>query len=85
MANNTNNFFVRSVHENDKLTGTNVLDWHRNLRIALGQERKLHVIEIPSPAPPAENATRAQQNAYQKNIDDANDVACLMLIGMLMR
>ena len=82
MANNTNNFSVRSVLEKDKLTGTNFLDWHRNLRIVLRQEKRLHVIENPVPAAPGENATRAQQNAYQKQVDDANDVACLMLATM---
>ena len=82
MANNSNNFSVRSVLEKDKLTGTNFFDWYRNLRIVLRQERKLHVIEVPHPEPLAEGATRAQQNAYQKNIDDVTDVACLMLATM---
>lgn len=83
MAQNTNNnFSVRSVLEKDKLTGNNFLDWSRNLRIVLRQERKFYVVEIPPPAPLPANATSAQQNAYQKHIDDATDVACLMLATM---
>ncbi|XP_063936488.1 uncharacterized protein LOC135148376 [Daucus carota subsp. sativus] len=82
MANNSNNFSVRSVLEKDKLTGTNFLDWQRNLRIVLKQERKLYVIDIPRPTPLAEGSTRAQHTAYQKHIDDDTDVQCLMLATM---
>ena len=82
MVNNSNNFCVRSVVERDKLTGTNFLDWQRNLRIVLRQERKLHVIDVPRPEPLLEGASRAQQNVYQKHIDDDTDVTCLMLANM---
>ncbi|KAL8109335.1 hypothetical protein AgCh_025432 [Apium graveolens] len=53
MANNSNNFSMRSVLEKDKLIGTNFLDWQRNLRIVLKQERKLYIIDIPRPTPGA--------------------------------
>ena len=82
MANNSNNFSVRSVLEKDKLTGTNFLDWYRNLRIVLRQERKLHAIEVPHPQPLPTGATLAQQTAYQRHVDDATDVSCLMLATM---
>ena len=59
MANNSNNFFVRSVHEKDKLTGTNFLDWQRNFRIVIRQERKLYVIDVPRPEPLPEGASIA--------------------------
>ncbi|XP_074342052.1 uncharacterized protein LOC141679450 [Apium graveolens] len=79
MVNNSNNFFIRSILEKNKLTGTNFLDWQRNLRIVLKQERKLHVIDVPCPGPLPEGATCVQQAAYQKHIDDDTDVTCLML------
>ena len=81
-SNHSNNFSVRSVLEKDKLSGTNFLDWQRNLRIALRQERKLYVLDIPHPQPLAAGATEAQRNAYQKHLDDATDVCCLMLATM---
>ena len=62
MANNTTNFSIRSVLEKDKLTGTNFLDWFRNLRIVLMQERKLHVLEVPHPQPLLAGDTCAGQN-----------------------
>ena len=83
MASNTpNNLSLRSVLEKDKLTGTNFLDWYRNLRIVLKHERKLYVLEQPIPEPPAPNAPRAEKDAYKKHQDDALDVGCLMLATM---
>ena len=44
----TNNIIsLRSLLEKEKLNGTNFLDWFRNLRIVLKQERKEFVIEEP--------------------------------------
>ena len=83
MANNTNTLSVRSVLEKEKLTGgNNFLDWQRNLRIVLRQERKLHVIDIPPPGPLPEGATADERAAHTRDENDANDVACLMLATM---
>ena len=73
---------LRSVLEKDKLTGTNFLDWFRNLRIVLKQERKLYVLEEPHPEEPVDNAPRAEKNAYEKHHNDYIDIACLMLATM---
>ncbi|KAJ9561517.1 hypothetical protein OSB04_006677 [Centaurea solstitialis] len=64
----TNNLSLRSILEKDKLTGSNFLDWERNLMIVLRHERKWYVLEEPlGEAPPAtapaaaRNATRSTQ------------------------
>ena len=79
-SNNTSTFTLRSVLEKEKLNGTNFLDWSRNLRIVLKQERKMYVLdnEIPD-EPPANNAPRAERDAYSKHLNDYVDVTCLML------
>ena len=85
MANNNNNnstMSLRSVLEKDKLTGTNFLDWFRNLRIVLKQERKLYVLDEPLPKEPADNVPRVEKNVYEKHHNDSIDVACLMLATM---
>ena len=82
MANNNNNnstMSLLSVLEKDKLTGTIFLDCFRNLRIVLKQERKLYVLDEPFPKEPADNAPRAEKNAYGKHHNDSIDVACLTL------
>ncbi|CAJ2651929.1 unnamed protein product [Trifolium pratense] len=76
---------MRSILDKEKLSGTNFLDWHRNLRIVLMHEKKLYAIEEPQPDPeeePAANAPKAQRDAYQKRVDDALDAKCLMLATM---
>ena len=83
MANNSSTLSLRSILEKDKLTGTNFLDWFRNVRIVLTQERKLYVLENPIPEQPAANAPRAQRDAYEKHQSDSVDVACLMLATMV--
>ena len=74
MANTNNKITVHSLRgilEKEKLTGANFPNWHRNLRIVLRQEHKLHVIDDPIPVEPAEGATLAQHTAYQKLCDEA--------------
>ena len=81
--NNTAAFSLRSVLEKEKLNTTNFLDWFRNLRIVLKQERKDYVLENAIPEEePAANAPRAQKDAYQKHLNDDLDVSCLMLASM---
>ncbi|KAK8701343.1 hypothetical protein V6N13_019731 [Hibiscus sabdariffa] len=80
MTNNT--ISLRSLLEKEKLNGINFLDWFRNLRIVLKQERKEYVIEEPVPDEPAANAPRADKDKFKKHMDDMVDVGCLMLATM---
>ncbi|KAK8985803.1 hypothetical protein V6N11_021656 [Hibiscus sabdariffa] len=80
MTNNT--ISLRSLLEKENLNGINFLDWFRNLRIVLKQERKEYVIEEPVPDEPAANAPRADKDKFKKHMDDMVDVGCLMLATM---
>ncbi|KAK8499447.1 hypothetical protein V6N12_012501 [Hibiscus sabdariffa] len=80
MTNNT--ISLRSLLEKEKSNGINFLDWFRNLRIVLKQERKEYVIEEPVPDEPAANAPRADKDKFKKHMDDMVDVGCLMLAAM---
>ena len=80
--NSTSNITLRTVLEKEKLNGTNFLDWFRNLRIVLKQERKLYVLDAATPPQPAANAPRAEKDAHTKHTNDAVDVGCLMLATM---
>ncbi|KAK2429799.1 secreted RxLR effector protein [Trifolium repens] len=83
MSSNTSNNILRSILDKEKLNGSNFLDWHRNLRIVLKHDNKLYALEEPVPEnEPANNAPRAEKDAYKKHVDDANEVACLMLATM---
>ncbi|KAK8619728.1 hypothetical protein V6N13_136008 [Hibiscus sabdariffa] len=80
MANNT--ISLRSLLEKEKLNGINFLDWFRNLRIVLKQERKEYVIEEAVPNDPGPNASRDDKDKFKKHMDDMVDVGCLMLATM---
>ena len=79
-SNNTSTFTLLYVLEKEKLNGTNFLDWSRNLRIVLKQERKMYVLdnEIPN-EPPSNNVPRAERDAYSKHLNDSVDATCLCL------
>ena len=81
-SNDTSNMTLWSVLEKDKLNGTNFLDWFKNLKIVLKQEKKLYVLEGSISEEPASNASKNQKDAYSKHISDSVDVTCLMLATM---
>ncbi|KAL4361036.1 hypothetical protein GQ457_04G021110 [Hibiscus cannabinus] len=81
MANN--NLSLRSLLQKEKLNGIHFLDWFRNVRIVLKQERKEYVIEEPIPDEPEANAPRANDDKFKKHTDDMLDVNCLMLATMV--
>ncbi|KAK8621633.1 hypothetical protein V6N13_081066 [Hibiscus sabdariffa] len=80
MTNNT--ISLRSLLEKEKLNGINFLDWFRNLRIVLKQERKDYVIEEAIPNDPGPSASRVDKDKFKKHMDNMLDVGCLMLATM---
>ncbi|KAI3780382.1 hypothetical protein L2E82_10363 [Cichorium intybus] len=68
----------------DKLTGSNYLDWMRSVRIALRYDKKEWVLDTALPEAPADDATRAVRDAWQKHKDQSDEVACLMLATMVL-
>jgi len=83
MKSNTSNNILRSIIDKEKLSETNFLDWHRNLRIVLKHEKKLYVHDelVHEEAPPS-GASRANRDAYSKHANDVVDVLCIMLATM---
>ena len=69
---------LRSVLDVNKLTGTNFIDWLRNLRIGLRPEKIAYVLVAPLPVSPYVG----DQIAYQKHMDDSIIAACIMLASM---
>ena len=88
MANNLNNtsssspFNLRSIHDKEKLNGRNFLDWQRNLRIVLMQEKEEYIIDTPIPDLPEGGGTVTERSAQRRHIDASTVVKCLMLATM---
>ena len=76
-------FNLRSILEKGKLNKTNFVDWNRNLRIVLRQEKKEYILDTSYPNEPQNVAYNSNAyRAYVKHTDDVVDVQCLMLASM---
>ena len=72
MTTNTSNNILQSILDKEKLSGTNFLDWHRNLRIVLKHDKKLYVLETPVLEEELTiYAPKAEKSAYKKHVNDA--------------
>ncbi|GJY54317.1 hypothetical protein Tco_0445981 [Tanacetum coccineum] len=81
-AQNTNNTTIRSILQQEKLTGPNFTNWYRNLRNILRFEGKLAHLEQPLIPLPLHAAPQAVRDTYKVLFDAQNEVACLMLGSM---
>ena len=87
MANNNNaiptvhNLSLRTILEKERLNNGNFMDWYRNLRIVLRQEKKSYVLDDPIPDQPDEDNVEAF-NDWVKYVEDSVQVSCLMLASM---
>ncbi|GJV11326.1 hypothetical protein Tco_1352867 [Tanacetum coccineum] len=57
----------------EKFNGSNFLDWYRNLRIVLRNEKKLHHLEEALPEAPPTTATTAVHNAYTRRVTEQQE------------
>ena len=73
---------LKSILDANKLTGTNFMDWLRNLRIVLKAEKIAYVLDAPLLVSPSVDASVEDQRPYQKHLDDSIIIACIMLASM---
>ena len=80
-----NNLFpINVILEKEKLheSGTNFVDWYRNVRIVLKGCKKDYVLEATLGDSPPENATEEAMNLFYQRSDDYIAVQCAMLAAM---
>ncbi|GKD33475.1 hypothetical protein Tco_1248984 [Tanacetum coccineum] len=71
-------FDSHAILTNEKLTGPNFMNWHRNLKIALRYEKKLVYLEKPlQPAPDHATAIPEVIDAYYDLVNAQQEVAYL--------
>jgi hypothetical protein len=78
---NTSAFHLRSLLEKEKFNGANFMDWYRNLRIVLRQEKTEYVPE-PYPEDLLAGSSAAECRAHEKRCEDTLNVNCLILSTM---
>jgi hypothetical protein len=60
----------------------NLLDWHRNVRVVLKQEKRLYVLESHIPRVPNKDTLIKVKTKYHCHIDDDEQIAYMMLASM---
>nr|GEX05764.1 zinc finger, CCHC-type [Tanacetum cinerariifolium] len=81
-----NNLVFRSFFEKQKLTGSNFIDWYKQLRLVLLTEDKENYIEHPIPeapaAPPGQQVPPAAATTHASWVKGQKEVDVLMLLTM---
>jgi hypothetical protein len=68
--------------EKKKINGANFMDWYRNLRIILRQEKTEYVLSESYPEDLPASSSATDHRAREKSYDDVLNVICLMLSTM---
>ena len=83
MARNST-FPLAGILDKDKLheSGTNFVDWYRNVRIVLKGGKKEYVLEATQGDSPPKNSTEEAMNLFYQCSDDYIAIQCAMLAAM---
>jgi hypothetical protein len=81
-ASNTSTFNLLSLLEKENLNGSNFMDWYRNLRLVLRQEKTEYVLLEPYPEDLPAGSSDVDRRAHEKRCDDALNVSYVMLAIM---
>ena len=73
---------LRSILDANKLTGPNYVDWLRNLRIVLTQEKVSYILDAPALYSLGKYASEEDRTTYKMWKDDSVTVKCIMLASM---
>ena len=79
MSTNVN---VKMVMDDKILTGLNFLDWLKNLRIVLKEEKLAYVVTEPILGSPTADAPESVERAYKKCLVDSTRAGLIIHISM---
>ena len=72
-----------SILDTNKLTGTNYVDWLRNLKIVLSQEKLSYILDTPDIELVGEDVTEEEKATYRMWQNDSLTVKCIILASMI--
>ena len=73
---------LREILDSNKLTGPNYVDWLRNLKIILTQEKLSYILDIPAPQEVGDDTTEEEVSTYRIWKNDSLTVKCIILASM---
>ena len=78
----TSSLSLRGILDVNKLIKLNYIDWLRNLRIILTQEKVSYILDIPTPDKIGEDAFEEERAIYKMWKEDSMTVKYIMLASM---
>ena len=76
------NLSLRGILDANKLTDPNYVDWLRNLRIILTQEKLSYILDSSDPELIREDASEEEKATHNMWLNDSMTVRCIMLALM---
>ena len=73
---------LRSILDANKLTGPNYVNWLRNLKIVLSQEKLSNILDTPALEPLGEDALQEHKTTFMMWQNDSLTVKCIILVSM---
>ena len=73
---------LRSILDSNKSIGPNYVDWLRNLKIVLSQEKLSYILDTPDPKPLGNDATDEDKSIYKMWQNDFLTINCIILASM---
>ena len=73
---------LRSILDVNKLTGPNYVDWLRNLKIVLSQEKLFYILDTPTLEPLGEDDSQEDKTTFMMWQNDSLTVKCIILASM---
>ena len=70
------------ILDSNKLTDSNYVDWLKNLKIILTQEKLSYILDIPEPQEVGDDATEEEVSTYRMWKNDSLTVKYIILASM---
>ena len=78
----TSTLISRGILDANKLIGLNYVDWLRNLRIILTQEKVSYILDSPNLDPIEEDASEEERATYRMWQNDSLTIKYIMFVSM---
>ena len=73
---------LRRILDFNKLIDPNYVDWLKNLKIILTQEKLSYILDVLEPQEIGNDATEEEVSTYRMRKNDSLTVKCIILVSM---
>ena len=73
---------LREILDSNKLTDLNYMNWLRNLKIVLTQEKLFYILDVSEPQEIGNDVTEEEISTYRIWKNDSLTIKCIILASM---